>query len=145
MGIGMVHQHFALFEGLSVTENIAFSIDGGVQGKKLEKNILELAERYGMQVEPKRPVFELSAGERQRIEILRALLLNPELLILDEPTSVLTPQEANQLFDTGVMLLRFCVQAALSALLIRASKVRNQLQSSCSAVAILALQDKFEP
>ena len=100
MGIGMVHQHFALFEGLSVTENIAFSIDGGVQGKKLEKNILELAERYGMQVEPKRPVFELSAGERQRIEILRALLLNPELLILDEPTSVLTPQEANQLFDT---------------------------------------------
>jgi len=100
MGIGMVHQHFALFEGLSVTENIAFSIDGAVQGKALEKNILELAERYGMQVEPKRPVFELSAGERQRIEILRALLLNPELLILDEPTSVLTPQEANQLFDT---------------------------------------------
>ncbi len=100
MGIGMVHQHFALFEGLSVAENIAFSIDGAVQGKVLNKRILEIADRFGLEVEPQRPVFELSAGERQRIEILRALLLNPELLILDEPTSVLTPQEADQLFVT---------------------------------------------
>ena len=100
IGIGMVHQHFALFDGLSVTENIAFSIDGAVQGKALEKQIMDLADRYGLSVEPRRSVFELSAGEKQRIEILRALLLNPELLILDEPTSVLTPQEAEQLFDT---------------------------------------------
>jgi len=96
----MVHQHFALFEGLSVTENIAFSIDGAVQGRALESQIMELAERYGLSVEPRKSVFELSAGEKQRIEILRALLLNPELLILDEPTSVLTPQEAEQLFET---------------------------------------------
>lgn len=100
IGIGMVHQHFALFDGLSVTENIAFSIDGAVQGKALENQIMQLAERYGLTVEPRKSVFELSAGEKQRIEILRALLLNPELLILDEPTSVLTPQEADQLFDT---------------------------------------------
>ena len=100
IGIGMVHQHFALFEGLSVTENIAFSIDGAVQGKALENQIMELAERYRLDVEPRKSVFELSAGEKQRIEILRALLLNPELLILDEPTSVLTPQEADQLFNT---------------------------------------------
>ncbi len=100
MGIGMVHQHFALFEGLSVAENIAFSIDGAVQGPALEKKILALADKFGLAVEPHRPVFELSAGERQRIEILRALLQTPELLILDEPTSVLTPQEADQLFDT---------------------------------------------
>jgi len=100
IGIGMVHQHFALFEGLSVTENVAFSIDGAVPGKALERRIMELAERYRLDVEPARSVFELSAGEKQRIEILRALLLNPELLILDEPTSVLTPQEASQLFDT---------------------------------------------
>lgn len=100
LGIGMVHQHFALFEGLSVAENIAFSIDGAVQGPRLEKKILELADKFGLEVEPRRAVFELSAGERQRIEILRALLLTPELLILDEPTSVLTPQEAEQLFDT---------------------------------------------
>ena len=91
MGIGMVHQHFALFEGLSVAENIAFSIDGAVQGKALEAQILSLADRFGLSVEPSRLVFELSAGERQRIEILRALLLTPKLLILDEPTSVLTP------------------------------------------------------
>lgn len=100
MGIGMVHQHFALFEGLSVAENIAFSIDGAVQGAALNKQILRIAERFGLEVDPARPVFELSAGERQRIEILRALLLNPQLLILDEPTSVLTPQEADQLFVT---------------------------------------------
>lgn len=100
IGIGMVHQHFALFEGLSVTENIAFSVDGAVPGKALERQIMELADRYGLSVEPRKSVFELSAGEKQRIEILRALLLNPELLILDEPTSVLTPQEADQLFDT---------------------------------------------
>ncbi len=100
IGIGMVHQHFALFDGLSVTENIAFSIDGAVQGKVLENQIMDLADRYGLPVEPRKSVFELSAGEKQRIEILRALLLNPELLILDEPTSVLTPQEAEQLFDT---------------------------------------------
>ncbi|MEM7256384.1 MAG: ABC transporter ATP-binding protein [Pseudomonadota bacterium] len=100
MGIGMVHQHFALFEGLSVAENIAFSFDGAVQGAALDRQILEIAERFGLEVDPARPVFELSAGERQRIEILRALLLNPQLLILDEPTSVLTPQEADQLFVT---------------------------------------------
>lgn len=100
IGIGMVHQHFALFEGMSVAENIALSIDGEVQGSALEQRIQALADRFGLEVEPHRPVFELSAGERQRIEILRALLLSPELLILDEPTSVLTPQEANQLFTT---------------------------------------------
>jgi simple sugar transport system ATP-binding protein len=100
MGIGMVHQHFALFEGLSVAENIAFSIDGATQGAALDKQIQTIATRFGLEVDPKRPVFELSAGERQRIEILRALLLNPQLLILDEPTSVLTPQEADQLFVT---------------------------------------------
>lgn len=100
MGIGMVHQHFALFEGLSVAENIAFSIDGAVQGAALNRRIADLADRFGLEVEPDRAVFELSAGEKQRIEILRALLLDPHLLILDEPTSVLTPQEAEELFVT---------------------------------------------
>jgi len=94
MGIGMVHQHFALFEGMTVAENIAFSIDGAVPGSALQQQITQVADKFGLEVEPRRAVFELSAGERQRIEILRALLQNPELLILDEPTSVLTPQEA---------------------------------------------------
>ena len=131
MGIGMVHQHFALFEGLSVTENIAFSIDGAVQGKALENQILELAERYGLKVETRRSVFELSAGERQRIEILRALLLNPELLILDEPTSVLTPQEANQLFDTVRKL------AANGHGIVFISHKLKEVKSLCDAATVL--------
>jgi len=131
MGIGMVHQHFALFEGLSVAENIAFSIDGAVQNNALEKQILELADRYGLSVEPKKLVFELSAGERQRIEILRALLLNPELLILDEPTSVLTPQEAEQLFATLRKL------AANGHGIVFISHKLKEVQSICDTATVL--------
>jgi len=131
MGIGMVHQHFALFEGMSVAENIAFSIDGAVQGRTLEKQIHELAERYGLLVETRRPVFELSAGERQRIEILRALLLNPKLLILDEPTSVLTPQEAEQLFDTVRRL------AASGHGIVFISHKLKEVKALCDAATVL--------
>ena len=131
MGIGMVHQHFALFEGLSVAENIAFSIDGAVQGKALEAQILSLADRFGLSVEPSRLVFELSAGERQRIEILRALLLTPKLLILDEPTSVLTPQEAEQLFNTMRKL------AAEGHGIVFISHKLKEVQSICDSATIL--------
>lgn len=131
MGIGMVHQHFALFEGLSVAENIAFSIDGAVQGAALNRQILDIANRYGLEVDPKRPVFELSAGERQRIEILRALLLNPKLLILDEPTSVLTPQEADQLFDTVRKL------AARGHGIVFISHKLKEVSALCDAATIL--------
>ncbi len=131
MGIGMVHQHFALFEGLSVAENIAFSIDGAIQGRALEKQILNLAERFGLAVEPSKLVFELSAGERQRIEILRALLLTPKLLILDEPTSVLTPQEAEQLFNTMRKL------AAEGHGIVFISHKLKEVQSVCDAATIL--------
>jgi simple sugar transport system ATP-binding protein len=131
MGIGMVHQHFALFEGLSVAENIAFSIDGAVQGSRLNKRIHQIADRFGLDVEPKRPVFELSAGERQRIEILRALLLNPKLLILDEPTSVLTPQEADQLFVTVRKL------AAEGHGIVFISHKLKEVKALCDAATIL--------
>jgi len=131
MGIGMVHQHFALFEGLSVAENIAFSIDGATQGKALEAQILGLAERFGLAVEPSKLVFELSAGERQRIEIIRALLLTPKLLILDEPTSVLTPQEAEQLFTTMRKL------AAEGHGIVFISHKLKEVQSICDAATIL--------
>lgn len=131
MGIGMVHQHFALFDGLSVAENIAFSIDGAVQGRALEDRIQNLAERFGLAVEPGRLVFELSAGERQRIEILRALLLTPQLLILDEPTSVLTPQEAEQLFDTVRRL------AAEGHGIVFISHKLKEVQALCDSATIL--------
>jgi simple sugar transport system ATP-binding protein len=100
LGIGMVFQHFSLFDNLTVAENIAVSLPRDVPLVDLDQRIAEVGKRYGLALEPDRPVWTLSAGERQRIEIVRALLLEPKLLILDEPTSVLTPQEADTLFET---------------------------------------------
>jgi len=106
LGIAMVFQHFSLFDTLTVTENIALGLPGGRKGaggagmKQLAERIRATAERYGLPLEPNRHVHTLSVGERQRVEIVRALLANPQLLILDEPTSVLTPQAVETLFVT---------------------------------------------
>ena len=97
LGIGMVFQHFSLFENLTVAENIALVLRPE-RKDRLDARIAGLSSRYGLRLEPSRPVWSLSAGERQRIEIARCLLQDPKLLILDEPTSVLTPQEAESLF-----------------------------------------------
>jgi len=99
-GVGMVFQHFSLFEALSAAENIALSLDDAPPMDALTERARELSERYGLPLDPHAMVGDLSVGERQRIEIVRCLLQEPELLILDEPTSVLTPQEADQLFKT---------------------------------------------
>ena len=101
LGIGMVFQHFSLFETLSVAQNIALAM-GAAAGtpKQLEPKIREVSRRYGMALEPERLVHSLSIGERQRVEIIRCLMQDIRLLILDEPTSVLTPQEADDLFVT---------------------------------------------
>ena len=98
LGIGMVFQHFSLFENLTVAENIALGLPPDESFAKVSAGIAEISRRYGLPLEPRRDVWRLSVGERQRIEIVRALMQNPRLLILDEPTSVLTPQEADQLF-----------------------------------------------
>ncbi len=100
LGIGMVFQHFSLFEALTVLENIALGLDSNISQRDLEAEIRRVLDIYGLKLDPKRIVSTLSVGERQRIEIVRALLLNPRLLIMDEPTSVLTPQEVEQLFET---------------------------------------------
>jgi general nucleoside transport system ATP-binding protein len=100
LGVGMVFQHFSLFEAMTVLENIALGLDRKTSKRELEAEILEVLNTYGLSLDPKRIVSTLSVGERQRIEIVRALLLNPKLLIMDEPTSVLTPQEVGQLFET---------------------------------------------
>ena len=97
LGIGMVFQHFSLFDNLTVSDNIALVLPPDRQSR-LDARIAGLSERYGLKLEPSRPVWTLSAGERQRIEIARCLLQDPKLLILDEPTSVLTPQESESLF-----------------------------------------------
>jgi general nucleoside transport system ATP-binding protein len=100
LGIGMVFQHFSLFENLTVAENVALGLSTGEPFAAMSKRLAELSRDYGLPLDPDREVWRLSVGERQRIEIVRALMQNPKLLILDEPTSVLTPQECDQLFVT---------------------------------------------
>jgi len=99
-GITMVFQHFSLFEALNVAENIALGMESPPPQRKLAKRIREVGEAFGLPLSPGRRVGELSAGERQRVEIIRCLLQDPKLLIMDEPTSVLTPQEVEILFGT---------------------------------------------
>ncbi|MBB4266631.1 ABC transporter ATP-binding protein [Roseospira visakhapatnamensis] len=98
LGIGMVFQHFALFDSLTVAENVALGLEGGGSVARLRDRIRAVSDGYGLALEPDRHVHELSMGERQRVEIVRCLLGDPKLIILDEPTSVLTPKEALALF-----------------------------------------------
>ena len=100
LGIGMVFQHFSLFDALTVAENIALAMPGAFDMRKLSERITRVSRDYGLPLEPTAVVADLSVGERQRIEIVRCLLQEPKLLIMDEPTAVLTPQEADQLFVT---------------------------------------------
>ena len=97
-GIGMVFQHFSLFDNLTVAENVALGLDGKEPFKDISARLEQVSKVYGLPLDPRRQVWQLSVGERQRIEIVRALMQNPKFLILDEPTAVLTPQEADQLF-----------------------------------------------
>lgn len=100
LGIGMVFQDFALFETLRVVENMALSLPGRESYRALAERIQTVSSHYGLPVDPERPVGSLSVGERQRVEIVRSLLQTPRLLIMDEPTSVLSPQAVERLFDT---------------------------------------------
>ncbi len=99
-GIGVVFQHFSLFESLTVLENIALGLDTAAERANLRARIAEIGTRYGLAIEPDRVVADLGVGERQRVEIVRVLLQDPRILIFDEPTSVLTPQAIEGLFDT---------------------------------------------
>lgn len=100
LGIGMVFQHFSLFDELTVAENIAVALSDEWTLDAVRRRLGDISHNYGLALEADRAVWTLSAGERQRIEIVRCLLQGPRLLILDEPTSVLTPQEAEHLFVT---------------------------------------------
>ncbi|WP_338415660.1 ABC transporter ATP-binding protein [uncultured Sphaerotilus sp.] len=100
LGISMVYQHFSLFDTLTAAENVWLGLDKAMSLAQVVERIRAVAGEYGLDVDPLRPVHSLSVGERQRVEIVRALLTNPKLLILDEPTSVLTPQAVEKLFVT---------------------------------------------
>jgi general nucleoside transport system ATP-binding protein len=99
-GVAMVFQHFSLFEALNVAENVALGMENPPPMRELAQKIRAVSEDYGLPLDPARMVGDLSAGERQRVEIIRCLLQDPKLLIMDEPTSVLTPQEVEILFQT---------------------------------------------
>jgi simple sugar transport system ATP-binding protein len=100
LGIGMVFQHFSLFEAMTVEENIRLGIDADLARDDLAGRIRQVSREYGLPLDPGRYVHALSVGERQRVEVVRCLLQAPKLLIMDEPTSVLTPQEVEILFET---------------------------------------------
>jgi simple sugar transport system ATP-binding protein len=131
LGIGMVFQHFSLFETLTVAQNVALALPGKFDLAGLGKRITEVSERYGLPVDPRRLVHALSVGERQRVEIIRCLLQNPRLLILDEPTSVLTPQAVRKLFET----LRQLAAEGCSILYI--SHKLDEIQELCHTATIL--------
>jgi general nucleoside transport system ATP-binding protein len=105
-GISMVHQHFRLVEPFTVAENIVLGDHRGegrtfrLRHRAIERRVGELSQRYGLAVDPRAPVSHLSIGEQQRVEILKALYRDAQILILDEPTAVLTPQESEALFTT---------------------------------------------
>lgn len=132
-GVAMVFQHFSLFEALDVAENVALGMENPPPMRELAASIREVSETYGLPLDPTRLVGDLSAGERQRVEIIRCLLQDPKLLIMDEPTSVLTPQEVDILFETLRKL-----QAEGTSILYISHKL-EEIRSLCDGATILRL------
>ena len=137
-GVAMVFQHFSLFEALDVAENVALGMENPPKPRDLAKQILEVSHNYGLPLDPARLVGTLSAGERQRVEIIRCLLQHPRLLIMDEPTSVLTPQEVEILFET----LNKLKSEGTSILYI--SHKLEEIRTLCDTATILRLGKKVD-
>ncbi|HMM87521.1 ABC transporter ATP-binding protein [Azohydromonas sp.] len=131
LGISMVYQHFSLFDTLTAAENVWLGLDKAMSLAEVTRRIDAVARDYGLEVHPLRPVHTLSVGERQRVEIVRALLTEPQLLILDEPTSVLTPQAVDKLFVT----LRQLAQRGCSILYI--SHKLDEIRALCHRCTVL--------
>jgi simple sugar transport system ATP-binding protein len=136
LGIAMVFQHFSLFDSLSVVENISLGMDQSVDMSTLAEEIREISDKYGLPLDPHRHVYTLSVGERQRIEIIRCLLQQPRLLVMDEPTSVLTPQEVQKLFIT----LKRLAEEGMAILYI--SHKLDEIKALCHNATILRLGKK---
>jgi simple sugar transport system ATP-binding protein len=130
-GVAMVFQHFSLFEALDVAENIALGMENPPKRRDLAARIRDVSHDYGLPLDPARLVGALSAGERQRVEIVRCLLQNPKLLIMDEPTSVLTPQEVEILFGTLRKL------AAQGTAILYISHKLDEIRALCDVATVL--------
>ena len=137
-GIAMVFQHFSLFEALSVAENISLGMDNPPNQRDLGGKIKSVSESYGLPLDPAKRVGELSVGERQRVEIIRCLLQNPKLLVMDEPTSVLTPQEVDILFKTLLKL-----RSEGTSILYISHKL-EEIRKLCDTATILRLGKKVD-
>jgi len=131
LGISMVFQHFSLFDTLTVAENVWLGLDKSLSLSEVSASITAKAAEYGLDIDPSRPVHTLSVGEMQRVEIIRALLTSPQLLILDEPTSVLTPQAVEKLF----VVLRKLAAQGCSILYI--SHKLHEIRALCDACTVL--------
>ncbi len=131
LGISMVFQHFSLFDTLTVAENVWLGLDKSLTLNQVTHSITTKASEYGLDIDPARPVHTLSVGEMQRVEIIRSLLTNPQLLILDEPTSVLTPQAVEKLF----VVLKKLASEGCSILYI--SHKLHEIRELCSACTVL--------
>ena len=131
LGISMVFQHFSLFDTLTVAENVWLGLSRSESLATVSRRVADTAQAYGLDIDPARPVHSLSVGQMQRVEIIRALLTNPKILILDEPTSVLTPQAVDKLF----VVLRQLSAQGCSILYI--SHKLHEIRSLCTACTVL--------
>jgi ABC-type uncharacterized transport system ATPase subunit len=131
LGIGMVFQHFALFDTLTVAENIALALDEPISPALLAPRIRAVSQEYGLPLDPARHVHSMSVGERQRVEIVRFLLQSPRLLIMDEPTSVLTPDAVRTLFASLRRL------AAEGCSIVYISHKLDEIQALCDHATVL--------
>ena len=131
LGIAMVFQHFSLFDTITVAQNVWLGLNPGLTLKEVAQSIAIKAAEYGLDIDPGRPVHTLSVGEMQRVEIIRALLTQPQLLILDEPTSVLTPQAVEKLF----VVLRKLAREGCSILYI--SHKLHEIRELCNSCTVL--------
>ena len=131
LGISMVFQHFSLFDTLSAAENVWLGLDKSSALAEVSRRMTQVEQEYGLEVDPLRPVHTLSVGERQRVEIVRALMTKPQLLILDEPTSVLTPQAVDKLF---VVLRRL---AAEGTSILYISHKLDEIRALCHRCTVL--------
>jgi general nucleoside transport system ATP-binding protein len=137
LGIGMVHQHFMLIPALTVIENVVLGMDSGKKGvldlKTSAEEFEKLSKQYNMHIDPWMEVWQLTVGQQQRLEILKALYKGADLLILDEPTAVLTPQEAEELFE----MIRKLTSEGHTVIFI--SHKLNEVMTICDRVSVLRL------